>query len=166
MQSILIQLPIPIKILPENSDSLSRLDFKPFNVIAVVVDTLEETGITPFGGLGSFDAGEDCCAALAFGDEVGEDGGFAVAGCAHVVVLVGIEPVVVFAEKVAAAVPAPISHARETKKKDNCRNTIIGRLGGTFGGCWYLTTWRFSMWTTGSWPCNSEARFSMQARGL
>jgi hypothetical protein len=105
MQRIRIQDTIPIEILPENSDALFGLDFEPFDVIAVVVDTLEESGIAPFGGLGTFDAGEDGCAALAFGDEVGKDGGFAVAGFAHVVVLVGIEPVVVFAEKVALAVP-------------------------------------------------------------
>jgi len=104
MQSIRIQLSSTIIILPENSHALPGLDLEPLDVLAVVIDTLEESRLAPFGCLRAFDAGEDGGAALAFGDEVGKDGGFAVAGSAHAVVFVGVEPVVVFAEKVPSAV--------------------------------------------------------------
>jgi len=104
MQSVRIQYSLRIKILPKNSNSLNRINFKPLDILAVFINTFEKSGITPFLGLRTFDVGEHGCTALTLGDEVGEDGGFTVADCAHLFVFDRVEPIVVFAEKVAAAV--------------------------------------------------------------
>jgi len=127
MQSILIQFAVRIKVLPKNSNALNRINFKPLDILPVFTDTFEKSGITPFLGLGTFDVGEDGCSALTFGEEVGEDGGFPVAECGDIFVSDRIQPVVVFAEKVAAAVSATCVSG------NNRRRRIVLITGKTTG---------------------------------
>jgi len=127
MQSIRIQFTVPIEVLPKNSHALNRINFKPFDILPVFINTFEKSGITPFLSLRTLDVGEDSCSALTFGDEVGEDGGFAVADFGDMFISDGVQPVVMFAEEVTTAISATCVSG------NNRRRRIVLITGKTTG---------------------------------